>query len=200
MSASGEGRRGVLGQHHGDQPEGLLFGCQTAAAAMPSGGLIINVSKIASRRGTPTNAVYCESKFGMNGHHASVGRKNLGPKGIRVNGVCPVLVSTDGLLDACADPKPPAGGNVEDWLATFAATQSALRRLPTGRRSRRSLCQSHLASRVGHHRPQHQCPLRSVAELKRDAMRARYARPRLAGQQRCAGMRSAGDRGNSAPC
>ncbi|BDB43013.1 SDR family NAD(P)-dependent oxidoreductase [Mycobacterium kiyosense] len=112
--------------------KGCLFGCQAAAGAMPSGGVIINVSSIASKRGTPNNTVYCASKFGMNGITQALA-KELGPKGIRVNGVCPVLVATDGLMEGLRRPEaPPGGDSVEDWLANFAATQSALRRLPTG--------------------------------------------------------------------
>ncbi len=99
---------------------------------MPSGGVIINVSSLASKRGTPNNAVYCASKFGLNGITQALA-KELGPRGIRVNGVCPVLIATDGLMEALRRPEaPPAGGSVENWLADFAATQSALGRLPTG--------------------------------------------------------------------
>ncbi|HET6247462.1 MAG TPA: SDR family oxidoreductase [Tepidisphaeraceae bacterium] len=112
--------------------KGSFFGCQAAAAAMPSGGVIINVSSLASKRGTPNNAVYCASKFGLNGITQALA-KELGPRGIRVNGVCPVLIATDGLMEALRRPEaPPAGGSVENWLANFAATQSALGRLPTG--------------------------------------------------------------------
>ncbi len=112
--------------------KGCFFGCQAAAAAMVLGGAIINISSIASKRGTPNNAVYCASKFGMNGITQALA-KELGPKGIRVNGICPVLIATDGLMEALRRPEaPPAGGSVEDWLANFAATQSALHRLPTG--------------------------------------------------------------------
>jgi len=112
--------------------KGCLFGCQAAASAMPSGGVIINVSSIASKRGTPNNTVYCATKFGMNGITQALA-KELGPRGIRVNGVCPVLIATDGLMEGLRRPEaPPAGGSVEDWLANFAATQTALRRLPLG--------------------------------------------------------------------
>jgi 3-oxoacyl-[acyl-carrier protein] reductase/meso-butanediol dehydrogenase/(S,S)-butanediol dehydrogenase/diacetyl reductase len=112
--------------------KGCFFGCQAAATAMRSGGVIINISSLASKRGTPNNTVYCASKFGLNGITQALA-KELGPRGIRVNGVCPVLIATDGLMEVLRRPEaPPAGGSVEDWLASFAATQSALRRLPTG--------------------------------------------------------------------
>ena len=58
--------------------------------------------------------------------------KELGPKGIRVNAVCPVYVETDGLLSALADKNSPAGGkNVKAYLKKFMKEQSALQRLPT---------------------------------------------------------------------
>ena len=112
--------------------KGCFFGCQAAAAVMKPGGAIINISSLASKRGTPNNAVYCASKFGVNGITQALA-KELGPRGIRVNGVCPVLIATDGLMEALRQPEaPPAGGSIESWLDNFARTQSALRRLPTG--------------------------------------------------------------------
>ena len=57
--------------------------------------------------------------------------KELGPKSIRVNAVCPVLVATDGLIDALNSPHSPAKDNTIKFLDDFAATQSALGRLPT---------------------------------------------------------------------
>ena len=110
----------------------VLFGCQAAAAHLKSGGVIINMSSMAAKRGTPNNAVYCASKFGVNGITQALA-KELGPRGIRVNGVCPVLVSTEGLIEALSAPEaPPGGGNVQEFLDNFTATQTALKRLPSG--------------------------------------------------------------------
>jgi 3-oxoacyl-[acyl-carrier protein] reductase/meso-butanediol dehydrogenase/(S,S)-butanediol dehydrogenase/diacetyl reductase len=111
--------------------KGAFFGCQGAARHMREGGCIINMSSLASKRGTPNNSVYCATKFALNGVTQALA-KELGPRNIRVNGICPVLVSTPGLLEALAQPEAPAGGDVEAWLTNFAATQSALKRLPTG--------------------------------------------------------------------
>lgn len=110
---------------------GALFGCQAAARHMVQGGAIINVSSLASKRGTANNSVYCASKFGMNGLTQALA-KELGGQGIRVNGVCPVLVSTDGLREALAMPGAPGEMGVDTFLEAFAASQSALKRLPTG--------------------------------------------------------------------
>ncbi len=112
--------------------KGVLFGCQAAAAHMRDGGTIINLSSLASKRGTANNSVYCASKFGVNGITQALA-KELGPRGIRVNAVCPVLVTTDGLVEALQQPHAPADTrDVKDFLATFAASQSALGRLPDG--------------------------------------------------------------------
>jgi 3-oxoacyl-[acyl-carrier protein] reductase/meso-butanediol dehydrogenase/(S,S)-butanediol dehydrogenase/diacetyl reductase len=111
--------------------KGVLFACQLAARRMSTGGAIINISSLAGKRGSARNAVYCAAKFGVNGLTQAIA-KELGPRGIRVNAVCPVYVQTDGLLDALSDPAaPPAGPAVGAYLADFARTQTALGRLPT---------------------------------------------------------------------
>ena len=112
--------------------KGVFFGCKAAAARLGSGGCIINVSSLAGKRGSANNAVYCAAKFGVNGLTQSLA-KELGPRKIRVNAVCPVYVETDGLSQALASKDaPPAGKNVKHYLSEFAKAQSALGRLPTG--------------------------------------------------------------------
>ncbi len=110
---------------------GTLFGCQAAAAHLADGGAIVNVSSLAGKRGSANNTAYCASKFGVNGVTQSLA-KELGPRGIRVNAVCPVYVQTPGVLDALVDPRSPAGGqDVAAYLADFTKGQTALKRLPT---------------------------------------------------------------------
>jgi 3-oxoacyl-[acyl-carrier protein] reductase/meso-butanediol dehydrogenase/(S,S)-butanediol dehydrogenase/diacetyl reductase len=109
----------------------VLFGCQQAARALQAGGNILNISSLASKRGTANNSVYCAAKFAVNGITQALA-KELGPRQIRVNAVCPVLVSTPGLLEALHDPAGPAQGNPADFLASFARANSALGTLPTG--------------------------------------------------------------------
>lgn len=108
-----------------------FWGSKQAALAMTSGGTIINISSLAAKRGTPNNSAYCAAKFGMTGLTQALA-KELGPRGIRVNAICPVLVRTPGLIDALSDPESPAKGDPEAFLSAFAASQSALGRLPTG--------------------------------------------------------------------
>jgi len=112
--------------------KGTFWGCKAAAQKLQKGGSIINISSLAGKRGSANNSVYCASKFGVNGITQALS-KELGPRGIRVNAVCPVYIETAGVLDALRDPRSPAQGNdVRTYLDKFAAENSALKRLPTG--------------------------------------------------------------------
>ena len=108
-----------------------VWGCKAALAVMKEGASIINISSIASKRGSPNNSAYVATKFAMNGLTQSLA-KEVGSRGIRVNGVCPVLVATDGLLEALKSPYSPAKGYGGEFIAKFAIENAALRRLPTG--------------------------------------------------------------------
>ena len=110
--------------------KGALWGMKAAAARLPEGGTIINVSSLAGKRGSAQNAVYCAAKFGLNGLTQALA-KELGARGIRVNAVCPVYVTTPGLMDALSGAQSPAREeDISTYLDDFAATQAALRRLP----------------------------------------------------------------------
>ena len=111
--------------------KGAFWGCKAAAKVLGSEGTIINISSIAGKRGSSNNSAYVASKFGMNGLTQSLA-KELGPKQIRVLALCPVLISTDGLLDALQSTYAPANGNPESFISNFAKGNSALLRLPTG--------------------------------------------------------------------
>ena len=109
----------------------VLFACKAANPHMKRGSSIINISSLAGKRGSANNSVYCATKFGVNGITQSLA-KELGPKGIRVNAVCPVYVTTDGLADALAAPHSPvAGQDISSYLKGFASSQTALGVLPT---------------------------------------------------------------------
>lgn len=111
---------------------GAFWGCKAAASVMNEGASIINISSIAGKRGSINNSAYCATKFGVNGLTQSLA-KELGPRGIRVNALCPVLVPTKGLLEALSDPFSPAGGNPEEFIDNFTKQNAALDRLPTGK-------------------------------------------------------------------
>ena len=112
--------------------KGAFFGCQAATGHLQRGGCIINISSLAGKRGSANNSVYCASKFGVNGITQSLA-KELGPRGIRVNAVCPVYVQTEGLLKALkGKDAPPRGEDLDTYLRNFATSDSALGKLPTG--------------------------------------------------------------------
>ena len=110
--------------------KGTFLGCKVAAENLSGGGSIINVSSLAGKRGSANNSIYCASKFGVNGITQALA-KELGPRGIRVNAVCPVYIETEGLLEALKDEKSPAKGeDVAMYLKDFAKNNAALHRLP----------------------------------------------------------------------
>jgi 3-oxoacyl-[acyl-carrier protein] reductase/meso-butanediol dehydrogenase/(S,S)-butanediol dehydrogenase/diacetyl reductase len=109
---------------------GTLWGCKAAAARMSAGASIVNVASLAGRRGSANNSVYCASKFGVVGLTQALA-KELGPRGIRVNAVCPVYVRTDALLASLRGDHPDRpGDDPQAFLDRFAATGTALGRLP----------------------------------------------------------------------
>ena len=112
--------------------KGTFWGCKVAAENISEGGSIVNVSSLAGKRGSANNSVYCASKFGTNGLIQALA-KELGPKGIRVNAVCPVYVETPGLIEALKNPDaPPKGQETTKYLEEFTETNTALQRLPKG--------------------------------------------------------------------
>lgn len=114
----------------GTNLKGAFWGCKAAVDVMAEGSSIINISSIAGKRGSANNSVYCASKFGMNGLTQALA-KEVGARGIRVNAVCPVLISTEGLIDALKSSHAPGKNDPGGFIAKFAADNAALRRLPT---------------------------------------------------------------------
>lgn len=109
-----------------------FWGCKAAAAAMRDcGGTIINISSIAGKRGSANNAMYCATKFGVNGLTQSLA-KELGQNQIRVNALCPVLIETDGLNEALHSPYSPQKRDQADFYEGFKLANAALDKLPTG--------------------------------------------------------------------
>jgi 3-oxoacyl-[acyl-carrier protein] reductase len=88
---------------------GAVQVCQEAARLMvPKGrGAIVTIASTAGQRGEAEHAHYAASKGALIALTRSLGAE-LGPRGIRVNGVAPGWVETDMSRDAIADPKGQA--------------------------------------------------------------------------------------------
>ena len=111
--------------------KGVFWGCKSALEVMKDGASIVNVSSIAGKRGSANNSAYSSSKFGVNAITQSLA-KECGKRNIRVNGVCPVIIPTNGLMEALDKADSPAHGNLDDFIDEFCKTQAALPRLPSG--------------------------------------------------------------------
>lgn len=98
--------------------KGTWIVARAAAALMPDGGRIVNVSSQAGKRAFPLLGAYCAAKAGVI-LLTQVLATELGPRGITVNAVCPGTVDTDlinrdsqlaRLLDATGE------GGFERWV------------------------------------------------------------------------------------
>ena len=107
--------------------KGTFFGCRASIPALvQSGGSIVAISSDYGLVGGPGAAIYCASKFGVNGLVRSLALE-LAPQGIRVNSVCPADVDTPMLAGQARDF---GGGDEAGYLAGLKAT------LPQGDRAR----------------------------------------------------------------
>ncbi|WP_182086559.1 SDR family oxidoreductase [Aureimonas sp. ME7] len=82
-------------------------------------GAIVNVSSCASFVGIPDHAAYCASKAGLDGL-TRVMAKELGPHGIRVNGLHPTVTLTPMAVKAWSDPDKAGAMMARIPLGRFA--------------------------------------------------------------------------------
>ena len=110
--------------------KGCYWGCKAAAEKLTDGGIIINIASLAGKRGSKNNSVYVASKFGVVGITQALA-KELGERGIRVNGICPVYGKTEALLSNLCGDHPDVGDTPpEVFLEEFAQQNAALKRIP----------------------------------------------------------------------
>ncbi len=117
---------------------GGTFNCSQAAArtmAAAGGGSIVNVASTSALAADPSRTAYCASKAGILGLTRAMAL-DLGPRGVRVNAVCPGLVRTPLTESLLRRPgvRRGAGGRLAAGPRGRSRRDRRRRRLPGGRR------------------------------------------------------------------
>ena len=102
---------------------GTWWVTRAAVPKMRSGGRILITSSIWGRTAVPGFAGYAASKHALIGIARTLSRE-LGPKGIRVNAVCPGWVKTEASLRSLAVMAEEKGLSEDQMAAELAADQS----------------------------------------------------------------------------
>lgn len=84
-----------IDEHFNINVRGLLLTTQAAARVMPAGGVIVNISSGLAQSPYPRVHVYCATKGAVNTLTRSLAME-LGPRNIRVVGIAPGFVHTEG--------------------------------------------------------------------------------------------------------
>lgn len=117
------------------------FLTQTVVANMPAGASVINISSQMGHVGAINRSLYCASKSAVEGMTRALAVE-LGPRGIRVNSVCPTFIETPMTQPYFAEPgfresviaKIPLGrlGQIEDIMGPVVFLASPAAGLVTG--------------------------------------------------------------------
>jgi len=100
--------------------KGTFFACRAAIPHLvDTGGCIVVISSDYGIVGGPGAAIYCATKFGVNGLVRSLALE-LAPHGVRVNSVCPSDVDTPMLAGQARDF---GRGDPDSYLARLLASQ-----------------------------------------------------------------------------
>lgn len=109
---------------------GPLLGLQAMVPLMPHGSSVVNVASISGLRGHGGALPYATSKWGLRGASRSAALE-LGPRGIRVNCVCPGSVDTPMIASSTMDlshlpvPRRGTAREVAAMVAFLASDASA---------------------------------------------------------------------------
>ncbi len=109
---------------------GPLLGLQAMVPLMPRGSSVVNVASISGLRGHGGALPYSTSKWGLRGASRSAAQE-LGPRGIRVNCVCPGSVDTPMIATSTMDlshlpvPRRGTAHEVASMVAFLASDASA---------------------------------------------------------------------------
>ena len=102
---------------------GTYYVTRQALPAMSAGSSIILTASIWSKSAAPDFAAYVTSKHGNLGF-MRVLAKELGPRGIRVNAICPGWVKTRAALRSLTEVSGKAGVTEDDMLGQILAGQA----------------------------------------------------------------------------
>ncbi|MGJ7489322.1 SDR family NAD(P)-dependent oxidoreductase [Variovorax sp. ZT4R33] len=91
-----------IDRHFNINVRGLLLVTQAAARVLPAGGVIVNISSGLAKSPLPVVHVYCATKGAVDTLTRTLGTE-LGPRRIRVVGIAPGFVATEGNAESARD-------------------------------------------------------------------------------------------------
>jgi len=102
---------------------GTYYVTREVVASMPPGGRIVITASVWGKSAEAEFSAYCSSKHANLGFMRTLARE-LGPRGIGVNAVCPGWVRTEASLLSAQNMAERGGGGRDDVLGAVVATQA----------------------------------------------------------------------------